>query len=94
MIEIADDIDFDSRQLCSDGNCTGVIGDDGHCKTCGRAADGTAAEPVASVASAASPGSAAEDGTFDDDRRLCPDGACVGLLGDDGKCKVCGLSAS
>ncbi len=23
-------------------------------------------------------------------RRLCPDGACVGLLGQDGRCPVCG----
>jgi len=23
-------------------------------------------------------------------RRLCPDGACVGLLGSDGRCRVCG----
>jgi hypothetical protein len=23
-------------------------------------------------------------------RRLCPDGACVGVIGEDGKCKVCG----
>ncbi|HEY2903383.1 MAG TPA: hypothetical protein VGL59_22555 [Polyangia bacterium] len=26
-------------------------------------------------------------------RRLCPDGACVGLIGDDGRCKVCGTPA-
>jgi hypothetical protein len=26
-------------------------------------------------------------------RRLCPDGTCVGLLGDDGRCRVCGLRA-
>jgi hypothetical protein len=29
-------IDFDSRQLCSDGNCIGVIGADGRCKECGK----------------------------------------------------------
>ena len=27
-------------------------------------------------------------------RRLCPDGACVGLLDEAGRCKVCGLTAS
>jgi hypothetical protein len=27
-------------------------------------------------------------------RRLCPDGACVGLVGDDGRCRVCGRSVS
>ncbi|HEX3698725.1 MAG TPA: hypothetical protein VH374_25375 [Polyangia bacterium] len=26
-------------------------------------------------------------------RRLCPDGACVGLIGDEGRCKVCGMPA-
>jgi hypothetical protein len=26
-------------------------------------------------------------------RRLCPDGVCVGLVGDDGRCRVCGQSA-
>ena len=35
----------------------------------------------------------AED--FDtDDRRLCPDGNCTGLLGDDDRCKECGRSAT
>jgi hypothetical protein len=29
-----------------------------------------------------------------DDRKLCPDGGCVGLIGDDGKCNVCGRSAA
>lgn len=35
-----------------------------------------------------------EDTTFDPRRRrLCPDGACVGLIGEDGRCKVCGTPA-
>ena len=29
-------IDFDSRKLCSDGTCIGVIGADGRCKECGK----------------------------------------------------------
>jgi hypothetical protein len=29
-------IDFDSRKLCSDGTCIGVIGPDGRCKECGK----------------------------------------------------------
>jgi len=28
--------DWVSRQLCSDGNCIGVIGPDGRCKECGK----------------------------------------------------------
>jgi hypothetical protein len=29
------------------------------------------------------------EGAFDPNRRLCPDGSCVGLLGSDGLCSVC-----
>ena len=29
-------VDFDSRKLCSDGTCIGVIGADGLCKECGK----------------------------------------------------------
>jgi hypothetical protein len=25
-------------------------------------------------------------------RRLCPDGSCIGVIGSDGRCKVCGLA--
>jgi hypothetical protein len=28
--------------------------------------------------------------SFDPNRRLCPDGACVGLLSKDGRCQICG----
>jgi hypothetical protein len=28
--------EWENRQLCSDGNCIGVIGPDGRCKECGR----------------------------------------------------------
>jgi hypothetical protein len=34
------------------------------------------------------------EGKFDPHRRLCPDGACIGVIGDDGRCRVCGRSAS
>lgn len=30
-----------------------------------------------------------EETSFDPTRRLCPDGACVGVLGPDGLCSVC-----
>lgn len=35
----------------------------------------------------------AADGVADD-RELCPDGACVGLIGADRRCKVCGAVAA
>jgi len=30
--------DWDDRALCSDGDCIGVIGPDGHCRECGKPA--------------------------------------------------------
>jgi hypothetical protein len=33
------------------------------------------------------------EGKFDPHRRLCPDGACIGVIGDDGRCRVCGRTA-
>jgi hypothetical protein len=34
------DEDWESRKLCSDGNCIGVIGSDGRCKECGKPYEG------------------------------------------------------
>jgi len=41
------DSDWDNRLLCSDGNCIGVIGPDGHCKECGKKYEGTLPETFA-----------------------------------------------
>lgn len=30
---------------------------------------------------------------FNPRRRLCPDGSCIGLIGGDGRCTVCGCAA-
>ena len=38
----------------------------------------------------ASADSDAATGGFDAKRALCPDGACVGVIGSNGKCTVCG----
>jgi hypothetical protein len=35
-----------------------------------------------------------EEAGFDPKRRLCPDGACVGLIGPDGRCTVCARSGA
>lgn len=109
--------EWDHRQLCPDGGCVGVIGPDGTCKVCGRAAPNWGDErkrglidlpedpdeapdedsdeapddegedeqaPGAAVAAAASP-----PGDWEA-RTLCPDGSCIGLIGPDGHCGVCG----
>ena len=103
------DEEWENRQLCSDGNCIGVIGPDGKCKECGRPGEGgviptggdeeihdepTAPEPDAAAASdeeeRSGESAAADDGDDWANRRLCPDGNCIGVIGPDGKCKECG----
>ena len=118
------------RQLCSDGSCIGLIGSDGTCKVCGRAADGTPAPADAKDGDDYEDGDDEyeddddegdvadyedEDGDADEDaelraaaddlaaslpdseavdRKLCPDGGCIGVIGADGKCKVCGKESA
>lgn len=90
------------RHLCPDGSCTGLVGADGRCTVCGL--EGEAPPPGRGQARAAresqpapeaastSPGSVAAEteGGFDASRRLCDDGNCVGVIGPDGRCAVCG----
>ena len=128
--------EWDRRELCPDGACVGVIGADGLCKVCGRAAqnwgderrrglvvpedeqqdeddeadddvdekhedqddavkddDSTSGSTSDSTSEPAS-GSASD---LDSDRayewsrrRLCDNGSCVGVIGENGKCRVCG----
>jgi hypothetical protein len=95
---------FDSnRRLCPDGTCVGLLDEAGRCKVCGRTASGdVAATPLYddSDLAADEPDDAGDvvdaageepgTGVFNPQRRLCPDGSCVGVLGDDGRCPVCG----
>ena len=86
------DEDWDDRALCPDGACTSVIGADGVCRTCGKVAPFWGDERRRGMVAAEAP-PARDQGpqVFDDDERtLCPDGACTGVLGPDGACKVCG----
>ena len=120
----AHDDEWANRQLCSDGNCIGVIGPDGRCKECGKPAEGgpppqprgldetapegPSAETDAKEAARAAEGPSGENEPADgetaaktaesDDgdwanRRLCPDGNCIGVIGPDGRCKECGRPA-
>ena len=89
------DLDLETRELCADGACIGVVGADGRCTECRRTrAEIEAGAPLAAAAEA--PIGAAEEtagADFDPDRELCPDGACIGVLGPDRRCKVCGRAA-
>jgi hypothetical protein len=103
--------DWDNRVLCSDGNCIGVIGSDGHCNECGKKYEGdlpemsrsenedqTVAEDVNSSSATTEMPEATEipevsAAPVDDkweNRVLCSDGNCIGVIGLDGKCKECG----
>ena len=82
-----------------------VIGPDGTCKVCGRAAPNWGDERKRGLVEPDEP-AAPEPGPAErpaadaappaewHERKLCSDGSCVGVIGDDGKCKVCGRSAT
>jgi hypothetical protein len=93
--------DWEARTLCSDGNCIGVIGPDGRCKECGLPYDGAAIEGQSFEADDYDDDDhdeedemIAEADTPDDpdweNRQLCSDGNCIGVIGPDGRCKECG----
>ena len=137
--------EWDQRQLCPDGSCIGVIGPDGTCKVCGRAAPNWGDERKRGLIDpdeqeerdihdeddddddegddedehrdddGEADDDDDEDGGEDDDddkgiaasgsavaaqpgawsaRQLCSDGACIGVIGPDGYCRVCGRAAS
>jgi hypothetical protein len=104
------ELDLENRRLCPDGACIGVIGADGRCRVCGRVDDGAPQTPETPLTQLRMDSVAEDDESedivataegetdfvedADDDRRLCPDEACVGLVGPDGKCKICGLPPS
>ena len=60
------DIDWENRVLCTDGNCIGVIGADGKCKECGLSADENSAveaEDTSEISDASVDENDVEDGS-------------------------------
>jgi hypothetical protein len=104
MVKIIFDTDEDwgKRVLCSDESCIGTIGQDGHCKECGRTYEGEL--PVGhgvsnekTVTMEKKKKVLSVDTDSDDDwgkRVLCSNEACIGVIGPDGKCKECGNPGS
>ena len=100
------DSDWDRRVLCSDGNCIGVVGEDGNCKVCGLKYEG----PLKNFSSDLPSNPTLSDETetkcnedvevageemeeLDDeweDRILCVDEGCIGVVGPNGRCNECG----
>jgi hypothetical protein len=90
------DDDWENRILCSDESCIGVIGPDGRCKECGKP---YAELPVPETEPAEIEGGAGDEidrsekpAKQDDweNRILCSDESCIGVIGPDGRCKECG----
>jgi hypothetical protein len=88
-----DDFEPARRELCSDGGCIGLIGPDGRCKMCGTVSVSAVADPRHSGMQSPRTDGEVDDPDLEDDRELCPDESCVGLIGPDGKCKECGSAA-
>ncbi len=97
-----DDSTFNPRRpLCPDGSCVGIIGDNGKCTVCGAGnagddaskspavLDGDASDNPEVEANEAGPEDDAASG-FDPNRRLCGDDTCLGVIGEDNRCPVCG----
>ena len=104
--------DWENRVLCSDGNCIGVIGADGHCKECGKPYEGELPGHDREIAAQTDVGFQDQpienendeekseesqivrepQGDHDDweNRVLCIDGNCIGVIGPNGRCKECG----
>jgi len=100
------DLEWEQRILCSDESCIGVIGPDGRCKECGLpyagSFDATKEENVSSYVEEADPEDEIseefeESGDSEtptdlewEQRTLCSDESCIGVIGPDGLCKECG----
>ncbi|MBU0544783.1 MAG: hypothetical protein KKH97_05560 [Proteobacteria bacterium] len=86
--------EWEDRTLCPDGNCIGIIGPDGRCGECGiqfsspEPGQQTTTE-IADIPSSNNEPDAESDSLWEN-RILCPDGNCIGIIGPDGRCRECG----
>ncbi len=92
------DEDWEKRTLCSDEACIGTIGHDGKCKECGKLYEsklpvGRGVSNIQKAVPEEKKAVSAAEAVSDDDwdkRVLCSDGACIGVIGPNGRCKECG----
>ena len=94
-----DEDDWENRVLCNDESCIGVIGPDGRCKECGKSFEGSETEENGETQTdsegdedfgATEPAQTdTADGSWEN-RTLCSDESCIGVIGPDGRCKECG----
>ena len=97
------DFSLEDRILCTDGACVGVIGDNGCCGVCGKAYDGDEVvggsekkegdSEVGETDETLEQSDSEKEASCDPDERVnCPDDMCVGIIGENGTCGVCGKS--
>lgn len=96
------DIEWKNRVLCSDESCIGIIGSDGRCKECGKIYEGhedtfdnenpqDISEPdTKNDSREAEKEPIKTDISEWENRVLCSDASCIGVIGPDGRCKECG----
>jgi hypothetical protein len=89
--------EWENRTLCPDGSCIGIIGPDGRCRECGIQFGSPESGSQPTIKTADIPSSNNEPDKESDpvweNRKLCPDGNCIGIIGPDGRCKECGKEA-
>jgi hypothetical protein len=106
VTDVDDALAPEDRVPCPDELCTGLVGPEGRCGTCGLAVAG-AASPA--IGANAGPAAATEEPPLaetlapatdeseaapsPDERVLCPDELCTGILGADARCGTCGRAA-
>ena len=94
--KIKSDDNWENRILCRDESCIGVIGPDGRCKECGKPYEElqTPEAQTARTDSEAVVGNDSSEAPVKEDnwenRTLCSDESCIGVIGPDGRCKECG----
>ena len=97
------EMDWESRILCGDGRCIGLINKDGRCTECGRTLEEARKEAGFWQKLRGKNGNATSDFSrqYDipdpegepidlENRTLCFDESCIGIMGPDGKCTECG----
>jgi hypothetical protein len=90
------------RKLCPDGSCIGIIGDNGRCTVCGTSDAGAPGSPPPDPTDCQDdtdvelnePGLDESRSGFDPNRRLCSDENCIGIIGEDNRCRLCGKPAA
>ena|GEM_PF-1262592 len=94
--EKENDFTVEERIPCPDDLCVGIIGEDGVCGICGRklSSDATQAAEIQEIKINKINENKEEHLHAGENERIpCPDDLCTGIIGEDGRCGVCGKKA-